>query len=207
MKRLLIEELERRAMLSADAVIAMASTGLSNNSVEDFYKSQTGTEAGGAAGVGMFDDNIGPISANVGPTSSFAQGSPNSRSAYPEATTGVGQMVITTGANTPGIGSFAMPIAGPSRAGGTGDARVGGGAPARTGAAVPDVAAATDAAIELLSNEMHDLSVAERKEKSSSIEVSKKVAPQQPTGRRAWDIDTDNSKQAADRPAATGAKR
>ncbi|MEX0978548.1 MAG: hypothetical protein WDZ48_06835, partial [Pirellulales bacterium] len=65
MKRLLIEELERRTMLSADAVIAMASTGLSNNSVEDFYKSQTGTEAGGAAGVGMFDDNIGPATGNV----------------------------------------------------------------------------------------------------------------------------------------------
>jgi hypothetical protein len=185
-------------MLSADAVIAMASTGVTNNSVEDFYKSQVGTEAGGAAGIGMFDDNIGPV-AGTATTSTAGADSRNPGSAYPEATTGVGQMVITTGANTPGIGSFAMPIAGPSRAGGTGDPRVGAGA--------PDVAAATDAAIELLESEMQDLSVAERPENSKSIEVSKKVTSKESTGRRAWDIDTDAAQQGDNRPVLAGAKR
>ncbi len=45
---------------------------------------------------------------------------------YPTAATGLGQITITTGANTLGISSFAYPTAGPSRAGGTGNPDVGG---------------------------------------------------------------------------------
>ena len=62
-KHLVIEELELRNLMAADvfgfvsvAPIAMSATGLSTNSVEDFYSSVVGTEAGGAAGTGMFDN-------------------------------------------------------------------------------------------------------------------------------------------------------
>jgi len=128
-KHLVIEELELRNLMAADVFgfvsvppIAMAATGLSINSVEDFYNSVTGTEGGGAAGTGMFDNGafntavFGGQFAATGPNLSGI-GDPFS----PYATTGLGQITITTGANTLGIGSFATPTAGPSRAGGTGN--------------------------------------------------------------------------------------
>ena len=124
MKRLLIEELERRTMLNGTE-IAMAATGLTSNSYEDFYKAQVGTEIGGAAGVGMLAlNNPRPGQFVVLPGTVPTTGP---AAAYPEATTGVGQMTITTGANTLGISSFATPTAGPSRAGGTGNVNLGGG--------------------------------------------------------------------------------
>lgn len=128
-KHLVIEELELRNLMAADvfgfvsvAPIAMSATGLSTNSVEDFYSSVVGTEAGGAAGTGMFDNGAfntdvfrGQLFAN--PINFGVAGDPFS----PYAITGLGQITITTGANTLGIGSFATPTAGPSRAGGTGN--------------------------------------------------------------------------------------
>jgi hypothetical protein len=121
MKRLLLEELERRSMLAANpfvpaTTIANQSTGLTSNSVEDVYYSEEGTEGGGAAGIGMFDNGIGAIDfddAEAFPTDPATTNPsiPNS----PAATTGVGQMVITTGANTLGISSFASPTTGSLR--------------------------------------------------------------------------------------------
>jgi hypothetical protein len=123
MKRLLMEELERRTMLDA-SFPAMAATGITDGSYEDIYKSVVGTEAGGPGGVGMLDlvapavpgvftPQPGTVSAGSGPFD-FNAGS------------GVGQMLLTTGANTLGISSFATPTAGPSHAGGTGNAALGG---------------------------------------------------------------------------------
>jgi hypothetical protein len=142
MKRLILEELERRLMLSAPE-IAMASTGLTNNSVEDFYRAQVGTESGGAAGVAMSDDGIvAPMSESV------RQGQPAvadvQQGNAPSADSGVGQMLLTTGANTLGIGSFAVAIAGPSRSGGTGTL---------LSTAVAEHRAAHDLAIESLADE------------------------------------------------------
>jgi len=128
-KHLVIEELELRNLMAADVFgfvsvppIAMSATGLSTNSVEDFYRSVVGTEGGGAAGTGMFDDGAFNTAVFGG---QFAATGPNlsgtSDPFSPYATTGLGQITITTGANTLGIGSFATPTAGPSRAGGTGN--------------------------------------------------------------------------------------
>jgi hypothetical protein len=149
MKRLVMEELERRTMLDGTP-IAMASTGLTNNSYEDFYKAQVGTEIGGAAGVGMLDDEL-----NAPRTGLLGFGNPQNivvdpASSFPQATTALGQMTITTGANTMGISSFAYPTAGPSRAGGTGNAALG------TGSGVISPAA-TDQAIDELSLDLPSL--------------------------------------------------
>ncbi len=127
MKRLLMEELERRTMLDAGfpaSFPAMASTGLTDNSYEDFYKAQVGTEIGGAAGVGMLNRSLTP--AALGLFQSVPGIVPPMGSYYFDAANGVGQMLLTTGANTLGISSFVTPTAGPSRAGGTGSAAMGG---------------------------------------------------------------------------------
>lgn len=204
MKRLVIEELERRQMLAASE-IAMASTGLTNNSVEDFYRSQVGTEAGGAAGTGMFDNDIGPMAGT--PRFSTAAANPgNPVSSYPDATTGVGQMTITTGANTPGIGSFAMPTAGPSRAGGTGNAN----SPLASTAAAD---AAADAAIEALFADPNEPAVARQDQDPKPAEVTEQktgdetMIGSKPTGRRAWDIAPDEPEPEKAAPVAAGAKR
>jgi hypothetical protein len=149
MKRLVIEELERRTMLEGTD-IAMAATGLTNNSYEDFYKSQVGTEIGGAAGVGLLDQalrapRIGEL--GLGNVSNVAV---DPTSSFPQANTALGQMTITTGANTLGISSFAYPTAGPSRAGGTGNAALG------TGSGVVSLAA-VDQAIDELSLDLPSL--------------------------------------------------
>jgi|GEM_PF-2319498 len=123
MKRLLMEELERRTMLDA-SFPAMAATGLTNNSYEDFYKAQVGTEIGGAAGVGMLDELASAIPGVFVPVAGTVPVGPNSFEF--NAGSGVGQMLLTTGANTLGISSFVTPTAGPSRAGGTGNAAFGG---------------------------------------------------------------------------------
>ncbi len=152
MKRLLIEELERRTMLNGNP-IAMASTGLTNNSYEDFYKAQVGTEIGGPAGVGMlsttsqgsgFITGLFANPLNTGPVRSDAL----------NIDSGVGQLTITTGANTPGISSFATPTAGPSRAGGTGNAAFG----SATGSIQVNTSA-VDQAINELSLELPDLTL------------------------------------------------
>lgn len=149
MKRLVIEELERRTMLEGTD-IAMAATGLTNNSYEDFYKSQVGTEIGGAAGVGLLDQalrapRIGEL--GLGNVSNLVV---DPASSFPQANTALGQMTITTGANTLGISSFAYPTAGPSRAGGTGNAALG------TGSGVVSPAA-VDQAIDELSLDLPSL--------------------------------------------------
>jgi hypothetical protein len=199
MKRLLIEELERRALLAGGPEIAMAATGLTDNSVQDFYKSQVGTEIGGPGGVGMLDQNIGPVSQQL-VASAVNLSRDASLPAAAEATTGVGQMVITTGANTPGIGSFAMPIAGPSRAGGTGNPKLPVPAPdqARLPTVDPQKAAATDAAIESFDAESQGPVVAEKPAKPKNATGTFR------TGRRAWNFDGDPESRA---PAHSGAAR
>lgn len=165
MKRLLIEELERRAMLNGTE-IAMAATGLTSNSYEDFYKAQVGTEIGGAAGVGMLAlNNPRPGQFVVLPGTVPTTGP---AAAYPEATTGLGQMTITTGANTPGISSFATPTAGPSRAGGTGNANLGGGS-------LTSETAAVDQAISELSLELPRLALGKAAQKSDVAEKVEKA--------------------------------
>lgn len=123
MKRLVMEELERRTMLDA-SFPAMAATGLTDGSYEDFYKSQVGTEIGGPAGVGMLA-LIAPTTPGVFvPLPGTVPAGSNSFEF--DAASGVGQMLLTTGANTLGVSSFVTPTAGPSRAGGTGNAALGG---------------------------------------------------------------------------------
>jgi len=157
MKRLLIEELERRTMLNGTE-IAMAATGLTSNSYEDFYKAQVGTEIGGAAGVGMLALNNPRPGQFVVLPGTVPTAGPGA--AYPEATTGLGQITITTGANTPGISSFATPTAGPSHAGGTGNAALGGGQ-------VTTEAAAVDQAILEMSFELPRLAAGKATQKSN----------------------------------------
>lgn len=184
-KRLVIEELERRAMLSAAPEIAMAASGLTNNSLEDFYKSQVGTEIGGPAGIGMVNQRIGPIYSSP-QFSTIDVNLGTSDPLNPDADSGVGQMTITTGANTPGIGSFAMPTAGPSKAGGTGN-------PMRPSIDA-DVAAATDAAIESLDTKSPGPDGdrgGKNAEETKPAEVARQVEPAKPTGRRAYDIDAE----------------
>jgi hypothetical protein len=112
-KRLIMEELEERAML------ADTPSPITSGSMNDIYASLEGVGPEvplptAAAYVPQF----GAIS--------FGPADPNLPADYaPGAVTGVGQMTITTGANTPGISSFAYPTAGPSRAGGTGNAMLG----------------------------------------------------------------------------------
>ncbi len=165
MRRLLIEELERRAMLNGTE-IAMAATGLTSNSYEDFYKAQVGTEIGGAAGVGLLAlNNPRPGQFVVLPGTVPTTGP---AAAYPEAATGVGQMTITTGANTPGISSFATPTAGPSRAGGSGNANLGGGS-------LTSETAAVDQAISELSLELPRLAFGKVAQKSDFDKQAEKV--------------------------------
>jgi hypothetical protein len=198
MKRLVYEELERRAMLAGGPPqIAMAATGLTNNSYEDFYKAQVGTEIGGPAGVGMIDDTPGAV---VSTFRAAADNTFNGFSSAASATTGVGQMVITTGANTPGIGSFAMPIAGPSRAGGTGRVTI----PSLDGLSSKSNDPAVDAAIESLFADPEDPAAAEKPADSDPAKVSKRPAPTFKTGRRAFDIDTDPQQP---QPAAAASDR
>ncbi len=99
----------------------MQSSAVTTGSYQDIYKSQVGTEVGGPGGVGMLDLQwvlMGAIPSNF---ELSAVNSYRTLDAYPTATTGLGQITITTGANTLGISSFAYPTAGPSRAGGTGN--------------------------------------------------------------------------------------
>jgi hypothetical protein len=116
--------------------IAMAATGLTSNSYQDVYKAVVGTEIGGAAGVGMLDQAL--LAPGIRPFgfATVANLPPNPAASFPEANTALGQMTITTGANTLGISSFAYPTAGPSRAGGTGNAALGPGSGVITPAAV-----------------------------------------------------------------------
>jgi hypothetical protein len=184
MKRLLIEELERRAMLAAAGEIAMAASGLGDGSMEDFYKAQVGTEQGGGGGVGMFGEDIGPASRPFAVASANALASFTSH--FAEYASGVGQMAVTTGANTPGIGSFALPIAGPSRAGGTGNPAL----PVPT----PEEQAA-DAAIESLFAEPDQTAVAAQTldaqpQKTPETRTSEQtVIGTKPAVRRSWDLE------------------
>jgi hypothetical protein len=191
MKRMVIEELERREMLTGPPQIAMASTGLTNNSYEDFYKAQVGTEIGGPAGVGMTNSIPGTAFANT-----FRAAADNTIgvSSSALADTGVGQMVITTGANTPGIGSFAMPIAGPSRAGGTGSPA----GPSPDGLFSKSDNAAIDAAIEELFTEPEELAESNQKRDAESTKVSER--PEFKTGRRAFDLDAEEADRHEPQP-------
>jgi hypothetical protein len=192
----LIEELERRAMLAIGDPIAMAASGLGDGSLQDFYKAQVGSEAGGAGGVGMLDQNIGPIAQSFPVTATSPLGSFASH--FAQYGSSIGQLAVTTGANTPGIGSFALPIAGPSRAGGTGN---------------PDLptpnpqAQAADAAIESLFAEPSKTAVAAQDADAQPQPASERKTADQtvigtkPSARRSWDIAPD------DQPRSAGANR
>jgi hypothetical protein len=171
MKRLVIEELERRTMLDGTD-IAMAATAVTTNSYEDFYKSQVGTESGGAAGVGMLAQalrapRIGEL--GFGNVSTVAV---DPMSSFPQANTALGQMTITTGANTLGISSFAYPTAGPSRAGGTGNAALG------TGSGVVSPAA-VDQAIDELSLDLPSLIAGKAVQKADARKQAEATANKQ----------------------------
>jgi len=118
MKRLLIEELESRALLAAGDV-GMAAMALTTNSVADFYLATVGTEIGAMLGAATFNPAAAASARRVAATGLNMRGAVLGSV---EATTAVGQMTITTGANTPGIGSFAMPITGPAPGRGGGNA-------------------------------------------------------------------------------------
>jgi hypothetical protein len=106
--RLIVEQLEPRAMLSADGL-----------------PGSTGNEGGGLPGADL-GTAVSPIAPGgyTGAPAQYAGLNPafidflNSRpqagyaSAAPDAASGVGQMTITNGANTPGIGSFAIATCG-----------------------------------------------------------------------------------------------
>jgi hypothetical protein len=111
--RLAVEELESRALLSANG-----------------FPISSAFETGGFAGTlpvsllpsSVAVGNFGPQAVNnlVGTASASNRVVPASNTAAPDATTGVGQMTITNGVNTPGIGSFAMPTCGTGSMGGSG---------------------------------------------------------------------------------------
>jgi hypothetical protein len=176
MKRMVFEELERREMLTSAGDIAMAASALQNGSYEDFYRSQVGTELGGNAGVGMLDSiqAANNMAFRAPGTVAPAQSSP-----FAETASAVGQLTLTTGANTPGIGSFAMPTAGPSRSGGTGNASPGLAMPTNEPQAV-------DAAIESLFGD--DAGKVAEKEQPEESRVSERK-----TGRRAFGFDPKNA--------------
>jgi len=161
MKRLVIEELERRTMLNGDP-IAMQASGLSTGSYQDFYKAQVGTEIGGPGGVGMLDQPLVAAQARAIPGTLPTVLNPDMA---PTASTGVGQITITTGAGTLGISSFAWPTAGPSRAGGTGNAAFGGGPPGMFAEAT------TDQALSELESELPTLTNERTVERKTSSRV------------------------------------
>jgi hypothetical protein len=112
MTRLGVEELESRALLSANGL--------------------PGGGGGEGAGLpGLPPD--GAAAVGVGPIGLFAAGTTNNFAAVPvrttigiapstsgpDATTGTGQMTITNGINTPGISSFATPTCGTGSTGGS----------------------------------------------------------------------------------------
>lgn len=213
MKRLVIEELERRSMLSAVApTIVMNASALTDNSLEDFYKSVVGTEIGGAAGIGMVDQDIGPH--DLFRTFVHLDDDLESDMEDAYATTGLGLVTTTTGANTLGIGSFASPTAGPSRSGGTGNPALPGlgGAVAKATDGATDAAngAMTDAAIESLFADMEDKSAdesasAQGADQAEPAQLSERVLATDAIGRRAFDIDPEEAEAAEAKEEPVGA--
>lgn len=173
-KRLIMEELEQRAML------ADTPSPITSGSMDDVYASLEG-----------FGPEVPlPTAAAYVPqfgAISFGPADPNLPTDYaPAAVTGVGQMTITTGANTPGISSFASPTAGPSRAGGTGNAKL--------GHSEAELAQAVDEAIRSFSEETGDQALlaptegdepsAERTSKSREASPAKSTTDPPPESRR-----------------------
>jgi len=198
MKRLLFEELERRRMLAGGPPqIAMASTGLTTNSYEDFYKAQVGTEIGGPAGVGMVDTTPYHVASTF---RKAADNAINPITPFADNDTGVGQMTLTTGANTLGIGSFAMPTAGPSRAGGTGMMA---GGPMWGGGLGKSEQDATDAAIEQLFTEPEGLADSDAQD-DEPAQVSDRPTSEVRTGRRSFGLDTEDADEPETAPAGAG---
>jgi hypothetical protein len=200
MKRLVIEELERREMLTGPPEIAMAATGLTNNSVEDFYKAQVGTEIGGPAGVYMVNQRIQPVLTGLF-FSTIDNDAPSDPMVF-DASTGVGQQTITTGANTPGIGSFASATAGPSRAGGTGNPN----------SPLGGSLSAADAAMEQLFGDPDKEAVAQTDSEDEPAEFAERAIDKpallgsKQTARRAWSISPDELEADAEaKPAAAAA--
>ncbi|MBI3838903.1 MAG: hypothetical protein HY288_13350 [Planctomycetia bacterium] len=112
--RLAVEELESRALLSAN--------GLPGNSAFE-GAGLPGTVAANAVSSGIAVGSFGPLAVNglvggIGLVNNVIV--PPANTSGPDATTGVGQMTITNGANTLGIGSFATPTCGTGSMGGTG---------------------------------------------------------------------------------------
>ena len=120
MKRMIVEELERREMLAGDMATLM------NNSVE------LTSEA-----TDIDDERLADGTLTT----------PQGTSTAPDVDSGVGQQIITTGANTLGIGSFAMPTAGPSRAGGTGNPNLASGGGAAVDVALEELLVEFDAVL------------------------------------------------------------
>jgi hypothetical protein len=110
--RLQLETLESRDLLTADPFATpIPMTNPNGDSVLPGYgfPGQYSTLVA-AATIGYPTPSVGFVSvpgSNVVLTGTDLSGSPSSSFTAPAATTATGQMTITTGANTPGIGSFA----------------------------------------------------------------------------------------------------
>jgi hypothetical protein len=113
-RRLRVEQLESRALLAADSFAAAELLPSNPQGSSDMsgggFPGQMSAIAATSLG---FTSTSGTIAFVPGTTNV----DPNSTAAIvpvgaPAATTGVGQMTITTGANTAGIGSFATATAG-----------------------------------------------------------------------------------------------
>ena len=112
-RRLAIEVLESRALLSANGFpgsSAFEAGGFSGTLVANAVTS--GVAVGSVTAV-PYNGQVGFVAANTVTV-------PAANAAGPDATTGVGQMTITNGINTPGISSFATPTCGTGSIGGGG---------------------------------------------------------------------------------------
>ncbi len=113
-RRLAVEELESRALLSAN--------GFPINSAFE-TGGFPGSPGANAVTSGVPLLSFGPLGINsLVAAAGFGNNVvvPRTNTSAPDATTGVGQMTITNGANTLGIGSFATPTCGTGSLGGTG---------------------------------------------------------------------------------------
>ncbi|REK12710.1 MAG: hypothetical protein DWQ37_10790 [Planctomycetota bacterium] len=183
-KRLILEELEERAML---ANTAMQASAITTGSVQDIYFATVGNEGGGVAGIGMEDQPLPTAAAYVPQFGNIWLGpaNPADPTGY-GADSGLGQLTRTTGANTLGISSFASPTAGPSRSGGTGNPNL--------GRPLSLAAEAVDEAIQQFNAEQ-EARIANRPEGPAATEVDEETEPR-------VDDDARGDASEADRPVA-----
>ena len=112
--RLRVEELESRAMMAVmggTPDLLPTNPDGSSDLVGDGFPGQMAAIAAAAENFAVPGFTVPTDAAQVVVTNN-EQTAPPLVSRAPDATTGVGQMTMTTGANTPGIGSFATSVSG-----------------------------------------------------------------------------------------------